>query len=52
VEESGKKLSASKEVRIIGKENGYLKLAIGSGKYRFCTPWKNSQQVSSSTGKP
>lgn len=52
VEESGKKLAAVKEVKVIGEDDGYLKLEIGSGKYRFRTPWKESQPVKSSTGKP
>ncbi|MBB1287262.1 family 78 glycoside hydrolase catalytic domain [Flavisolibacter sp. BT320] len=49
VEESGKKLSLSKDIKVIGNENGYLKLEVGSGKYQFRTPWKNNQQVKTNT---
>lgn len=35
IEESGKKLSASKEVELAGTEDGYVIVKVGSGNYRF-----------------
>ena len=52
VEESGKKLVAGKEVQVLGQENGFLKLSVGSGKYRFHSPYKNAEGEKSSTSKP
>ncbi|RYZ48250.1 MAG: alpha-L-rhamnosidase, partial [Chitinophagaceae bacterium] len=43
VEESGKKLAAGKEVQVLGQENGFLKLSVGSGKYRFQSPYKKAE---------
>lgn len=35
VTESGKALSAVQQIKILGKENDYIKLEMGSGKYQF-----------------
>ena len=52
LKEGGKKMAAGKEIRVVGNEDGYLKLEVGSGTYQFRSPWKNNQQVKSNTGKP
>ena len=33
--ESGNGLSSSKEMQIVGSEDGYVELKVGSGKYHF-----------------
>ncbi|RYZ51388.1 MAG: alpha-L-rhamnosidase, partial [Chitinophagaceae bacterium] len=43
VEEGGKKLTTGRGVQILGMENGYLKLAIGSGKYSFSAPYQKAE---------
>ena len=35
VTESGKPLDEAEKVKLIGKEEGYVKVAVGSGYYRF-----------------
>lgn len=52
LKEGGKKMAAGKKIRVVGNEDGYLKLEVGSGTYQFRSPWKNNQQVKSNTGKP
>lgn len=42
VMENGKALVASKDIQVVGKENEYVVLKVGSGTYRFSTSWKGS----------
>lgn len=39
VTENGKALSASKDIRIAGREKEYIVLKVGSGSYHFSAPW-------------
>jgi alpha-L-rhamnosidase len=38
--ESGKALSASKDITVAGNEKEYVVLKVGSGSYKFTTSWK------------
>lgn len=37
--ENGKPFAGSKEIQVVGKENGYMVVKVGSGKYAFSTAY-------------
>jgi len=39
VMESGQSINASKDIQVVGKENGYMVVKVGSGKYEFSTAY-------------
>lgn len=43
ITESGKPLAAVKEIKNLGKEEAYVKLQVGSGKYQFLMPNKPAE---------
>lgn len=38
--ENGQPLSSVKEIQVLGKENEYVVVNLGSGKYEFITAYK------------
>jgi alpha-L-rhamnosidase len=51
IKENGKELASLHQLGNIEKENGYVVIKLGSGKYRFSTEWR-SDLVLSNSGKP
>lgn len=42
--ESGKPLASNKDIKVVGTQDGYSILKVGSGKFQFKTAWKNTGQ--------